>query len=89
MKARVVKTCINHFGEYSKAKKKDLFMEKMQETFKVITGLEMNFKGYLYQWVKERRKVVEEEKKKSGVIRHYGEFEIALDKWISMIDDIA
>lgn len=89
MKVHVVKTCINHFDEYLNFKRKDDFMEKMQETFKATTGLEINFKGYLYRWIKERRKMVEEEKKKSGVARHYGEFEIALDTWITMIDGVA
>ena len=89
MKAHVVKTCINHFDEYLNSKKKDDFMEKMQEVFKTTTGLEINFKGYMYRWIKERRKVVEEEKRKSEVAHHYGEFEIALDAWITMIDDVA
>ena len=57
--------------------------------FKATTGLEINFKEYLYRWIKERRKMVEEEKKKSGVACHYGEFEIALDTWLTIIDDIA
>ena len=43
----------------------------------------------MYRWAKERRKVAQEEKTKSGVARSYGEFDQALDSWISMVDDAA
>jgi len=88
-KARLVKLCMNNFDDYQQTKKKDIFMDRMQAMFKEQTGLDVNVKGYLYCWVKDRRKVVEEEKTKSVVARRHGEFDQALDQWIVMVDDAA
>jgi len=86
-KALLVKLCMNNFDDYQQTKKKNVFMDQMQMMFKEQTGLEVSVKGYMYRWVKDRRKIVEEEKTKSRAARSYGEFDQALDQWIDMVDD--
>jgi len=88
-KARLVKLCINNFQDYVDTKKKDEFFSRIKCRFEMETGLDVDVKGYMYRWAKARRKVAEEEKMKSGVARSYGEFDLALDSWISMLDDVA
>jgi len=87
-KALLVKLCMNNFDDYQQTKKKNVFMDQMQMMFKEQTGLEVSVKGYMYRWVKDRRKIVEEEKTKSGVARSYGEVDQVLDQWIAMVDDV-
>jgi len=86
-KALLVKLCMNNFDDYQQTKKQNVFMDQMQMMFKEQTGLEVSVKGYMYRCIKDRRKIVDEEKTKSGVVRSYGEFDQELDQWIAMVND--
>ena len=49
----------------------------------------MNAKSFPQSRVPERRREVAKGLEKSGVARHSGDFELAVDQWISLVDSAA
>ena len=61
----------------------------MQKIFEQKTSIDVNVKSFLQSRVPERRKGVAKDLEKSGVARHFEDFELALDQWISLVDSAA
>ena len=86
-KAQLVKQCCFHFELYLSGK--EIFYREMQKVFEQKTGIDVNVKSFLQSRVPERRREVAKDLEKSGVARHFGEFELAMDRWISLVDGAA
>jgi hypothetical protein len=86
-KARLMQLCCMHFKRYLAGKEK--FYLEMGVQFLAAEGVDVNVKGYIRRWVTARRKAVQDDITKSGVARHYGEFELLVDKWIQFVDAAA
>ena len=86
-KALLVKQCCFHFKLYPAGKEN--FYREMQKIIEQKTGIDVNVKSFLQSRVPERRKEVAKDLEKSGVARHFGDFELALDQWISLVDSAA
>lgn len=85
--ARLVKQCIVHFSEYIKGPKKK-YWDDMRSEFRSTTGLDVVVGGLMKSWADDRRRQNAEDRKKSGVARSSNDLEQALDRWISLIDDV-
>lgn len=83
-KAKLAQLCCIHFKRYLAGKEK--FYQDMRFLFLAAEGVDVNVKGYLYRWVQNRKNAVEMGIMKSGIARHYGGFEQAVDKWIQLTD---
>ena len=83
-KALLVKQCCFHFELYLAGK--EVFYREMQKIFEQKTGIDVNVKSFLQNRVPERRREVAKDLEKSGVACHFGDFELAIDQWISLID---
>jgi hypothetical protein len=76
--------CCRHFQRYLAGKEK--FFIEMRRLFHTAEGLDVCVKGLVQRWEKIRRREVANDTTKSGVARHYGEFELAMDKWLQFVD---
>lgn len=87
MKAKLVKLAHTHFELYCRGKGK--FYDVIRCKFWAATQgrYDVNVKGYLDRWEKSRRDQVRIDQMKSGVARTAGEWELAMDRWIAVIDD--
>lgn len=86
-KTLLVQQCCFYFELYLAGK--EIFYKEMQKMFEQKTGVDVNVKSFLQNRVPERRREIAKALGKSGPARHLGEFELALDRWIGLVDAAA
>lgn len=86
-KTLLVKQCCFHFELYLAGK--EIFYKEMQKAFEQKTGIDVNVKSFLQNRVPERRREVAKALGRTGAARQLGDFELALDRWIGLVDGAA
>lgn len=83
-KALLVKQCCFRFRLYLAGK--GIFCGEVQRIPEQKTGINVNAKSFLQSRVPGRRGEVAKDIQKDGVVRYSGDFELAMEQWISLVD---